>query len=183
MHHVGHNSFVNPDDIPRVRDLQMAWEFSPYIWYPTPIASNDALAAVGAKRMAHFIPIRAAVESGGLVVAGSDWSVVPSVNPWLAIETMVTRQKPGGSFDTLAESERVSLEDAFRIMTINGARLMGHRDKVGSIEAGMLADLVVTADNPFEVPITQVHTTRVLKTYIDAELVYDIDSPPPLSAH
>ena len=50
------------------------------------------------------MPIRDAVKSRNLVTAGSDWSVVPSVNPWLAwlaIETMVTREKPGGSNETL----------------------------------------------------------------------------------
>ena len=123
--------------------------------------------------MERFTPIRDAVESGALVVVGSDWSVVPSVNPWLALETMVTRQLPGGSDETLAVGQTVSLESAFSILTTNGARMMGHADEVGSIEPGMRADLVVTADNPFEQPITSLHNTSVKMTFIDGELVYE----------
>ena len=183
MHDVGHNSFVDPADIPRVRDVQMTWEFSPYIWYPTPIADQDIRRAVGDKRMERWIPIRDAVETGALVVAGSDWSVVPSVNPWLAIETMVTRQVPGGSAEMLGASQRIDLPTAFRIFTANGAAQLGERAEWGSLERGMRADFIVTESNPFEVPITQVHDTKVLRTYIEGELVYDAANPPPLTAH
>ncbi len=182
MHHVGHSTFVNRADIPRVIAAQMSWEFSPYIWYPTPIAAVDVRAAVGDERMKRWLPIRDAVATGALVVAGSDWSVVPSVNPWLAIETMVTRQMPGGSEESLGEQGRISMDEAFRIMTESGATLMGHRDKVGSIEVGMRADLVVTQNNPFDVPISQVHATKVLMTFIDGEKVFDIKSSPKLNA-
>ena len=183
MHHVGHSTFVDMADIPRVRELQMSWEFSPYIWYPTPMASVDIRTAVGDERMKRWLPIREALDTGALVVAGSDWSVVPSVNPWLAMETMVTRQKPGGSEETLGEQERVTLNEAFRILTENGAKLMGQRDKVGSIEVGMHADVIVTATNPFESPISQVHATKVKMTFIDGEKVFDAESPPRLKAH
>jgi predicted amidohydrolase YtcJ len=183
LHHVGHSTFVALEDIPRVREVEMAWEFSPYIWYPTPMAAIDVFAAVGEQRMQRWVPIREAVDTGALVVAGSDWSVVPSVNPWLAIETMVTRQMPGGSEETLGLKESVTLEQAFRIFSENGARLMGHRDQVGSIEVGMRADVIVTETNPFEVPITDVHATKVRMTFIDGEKVFDAASPPRLTAH
>ena len=183
LHHVGHSTFVALEDIPRVREVEMAWEFSPYIWYPTPMAAIDILAAVGEQRMQRWLPIREAIDTGALVVAGSDWPVVPSVNPWLALETMVTRQTPGGSEETLGLKESVTLEEAFRLFSENGARLMGHRDKVGSIEVGMRADIIVTETNPFEVPITDVHATKVRLTFIDGENVFDAASPPRLTAH
>jgi predicted amidohydrolase YtcJ len=173
MHDVGHSTFVAPADIERLRDVQMAWEFSPYIWYPTPIAEVDIVKAVGAERMKRWIPIKDALETGALVVVGSDWSVVPSVNPWLAIETLVSRQKPGGSAETLGVGQRIDLEAAFRLFTENGALLMGQRDQVGSIDVGMRADLIVTATDPFKVPITEVNRTKVMMTFIDGENVYD----------
>jgi predicted amidohydrolase YtcJ len=182
MHDVGHNSFVDPADLPRVRDLHMAWEFSPYIWYPTPIVDVDVRRVVGDERLARFTPIKDGLDTGAPVVAGSDWSVVPSVNPWLAMETMVTRQAPGGSPTTIAEGQRITLEQALRIFTSNAAEVMGNRDLVGSIEVGMHADLVVTETNPFRVPITEVHATKVALTYIDGEKVFDAASPPVLTA-
>lgn len=171
-HDVGHNSFVAIEDIERVRDLHMVWEFSPYIWYPTPIAAQDIRGVIGDERMKRWIPIRDAVETDGLVVAGSDWSVVPSVNPWIAIETMVTRQVPGGSTETLGEGQKITLEQAMRIFTENGARYLGQRQIFGSLEAGMKADFIVVERNPFKVPTTEIHKTRVLETYVEGEKVY-----------
>lgn len=180
LHAVGHSTFVGEADIPRVAAGQMAWEFSPYIWYPTPIASVDILKAVGAKRMERWVPIAEAVRTGALVTAGSDWPVVPSVNPWLGIETMVTRRVPGGAGEPLGGAEAVSLAEAMKIFTVSGARLMGLSDRVGTIAVGMRGDLVVTDRNPFRVPIGEVHATKVLMTFIDGEKVYDAASPPPL---
>ncbi len=95
LHDVGHNSFVQMSDIVRGRALGATFEMSPYIWYPNPIIP-DIAKAIGAERMKRWIPVKDAIDAGALVVPGSDWNVVPSVNPWIAIETLVTRQPPGG---------------------------------------------------------------------------------------
>ena len=131
--------------------------------------------AVGDDRMLRFIPIRDGIESGALTVAASDWSVVPSVNPWLALETLVTRQMPGGSDTTVAPGQAISIEQAWKLLTENPARLMGHRHITGAIELGLAADLVVTAKNPFKIPITQVHKTEVQLVYIDGKEVFRLD--------
>ncbi len=55
-HDVGHNSFIDPADLIRVPRLAMSWEFSPYIWYPSPI-TTDIAEAVGPERMERWIPI------------------------------------------------------------------------------------------------------------------------------
>lgn len=178
MHESGHSTFVDPADIGRVRDLQMAWEFSPYIWFPTPITDTDIRRAVGVTRLERAWPVREAIDTGALVTAGSDWSVVPSVNPWLAMETLVTRQAPGGQGNPIGRQEGITLQEALRLFTENGARLMGQRDRVGSLEPGMEADLVVTASNPFRVPIGEVHRTSVRMTFIAGQKVYDSADTP-----
>ena len=96
---------------------------------------------------------------------------------------LVTSHTKEVSHGSLGEQESVSLDVAFRIMTENGATLMGHRDTVGSIEVGMQADVIVTATNPFESPITQVHKTSVKMTFIKGEKVFDLSSPPKLTAN
>jgi hypothetical protein len=182
-HEIGHNTFIDPADLPRGNALGLTWEMSPYIWYPVPITDVDIRNAVGETMMERIWPIKDAVDTGANVVAGSDWSIVPSANPWLAIETMVTRQVPGGGGKTIAPSQRITLEQAMRIFTENGAVLMGDRDLVGSLEVGMRADFVVTETNPFKVPITQVHATKVKMTFVDGEKVFDAASPPKLTAN
>lgn len=171
LHEVAHNSFVQMSDIRRARAIAATFEMSPYIWYPNPIIP-DISKAVGDERMQRWIPLKDAIDAGALVVPGSDWAVVPSVNPWIAIETLVTRQVPGGGGEALGAAERITLEQAIELFTVSSAVEMGNRDRVGTIERGMLADLVVLDRNPFEVPITDVHDTRVKMTVINGEIVY-----------
>jgi predicted amidohydrolase YtcJ len=171
LHDVGHNSFVQMSDIQRGRALGATFEMSPYIWFPNPIIP-DIAKAIGPERMKRWIPVKDAIDSGALTVPGSDWPVVPSLNPWVAIETLVTRQKPGGGGETLGEAEKISLQQAFDLFTVNSARQMGNRDKTGSIEKGLLADVLVLDRNPYKIPVTQIHDTKVKMTLINGEIVY-----------
>ncbi|MEL1251122.1 amidohydrolase [Aurantiacibacter gilvus] len=173
-HNVGHNSFVQMNDIGRARDMFASFEFSPYIWYPSPII-GDIRRAVGEERMQRWIPVKDALDAGALVVPGSDWSVVPSVNPWIAIETLVTRQVPGGGGEMLGAQERITLEQAVDIFTRQSAQQMNFGHATGTIETGKLADIIVIDRNIFEVPITDVHETQVLMTFVGGELVYTAD--------
>ena len=170
-HNVGHNSFVKMEDITRARDIFATFEFSPYIWYPSPII-GDIRAAVGEERMKRWIPVKDALDAGAHVVPGSDWSVVPSVNPWLAIETLVTRQVPGGGGEVLGAQERISLEQAVDIFTRQSAEQSNAGHATGTIETGKLADLIVLDRNIFEVPITDIHRTKVLMTLVGGEIIY-----------
>jgi predicted amidohydrolase YtcJ len=171
-HNPAHCGFVQMSDIRRARNIAATFEVSPYIWYPNPIIPDHAK-ALGPGRMKRAWPVRDMLKAGALVVPGSDWSVVPSVNPWIAIETLVTRQRPGGGGETLAEGEKITLKQAIDLFTVNSAKHMGNGDKTGRIEQGMLADLIVIDRNPYEIPITEVHKTIVKKAIINGEVVYD----------
>jgi predicted amidohydrolase YtcJ len=174
LHDVGHDSFVEMSDIKRARALAATFEMSPYIWYPNPIIP-DIQKAIGAERMKRWIPVKDAIDAGALVVPGSDWSVVPSVNPWIAIETLVTRQKLGGGGEALGEAEKITLQQAFELFTVNSARQMGNAARTGRIERGLLADVLVLDRNPFKIPVTQIHETRVTMTLINGEVVHRAD--------
>ena len=176
LHNVGHNSFVQMNDFRRARGIDATFEMSPYIWYPNPIIP-DIAKAIGSERMKRWTPVKDAIDSGALVVPGSDWNVVPSVDPWIAIETLVTRQKPGGGGEALGEAEKITLQQAFDLFTVNSARHMGNGNKTGSLERGMLADILVLDRNPFKIPVTEIHETRVKLTIINGEIVYKMEAP------
>jgi predicted amidohydrolase YtcJ len=182
MHNVGHCTFVARADVGRARGIGATFEVSPYLWGPTPI-NDDITAAVGKDIIKRVWPVREMLDSGALVVPGSDWSVVPSVNPWIGIETLVTREKPGGSTDTFGKAEAITLTEAFKLFTVNSAIEEGTSSKVGRIEPGMLADVIVVDKNPFETPITQVHAVTVKMTFIGGEKVFDAKLALPLAAH
>lgn len=81
---------------------------------------------------------RAFVQAGGLLVAGADptgdGQVLPGFGDQRNIEMLVE-----GGFTPL---------EAIRIATLNGATLLGLADRIGSIEVGKQADLVVLDGNP-----------------------------------
>jgi len=176
MHNVGHCTFVAREDIARARAIGATFEVSPYLWGPSPI--NDSITeAVGDDVIRRVWPVREMLESGALVVPGSDWSVVPSVNPWIALETLVTRELPGGSAKSFGKAEAITLPQALDLFTVNAARQARQSNLVGRIEVGMAADLVVVDRNPYEIPATQIHEVRVRQTYVAGEAVFDATHP------
>jgi predicted amidohydrolase YtcJ len=172
MHNVGHCTFVSPEDIARARGIGATFEVSPYLWSPSPI-SDDIASAVGPEVIKRVWPVRELIESGALVVPGSDWSVIPSVNPWIGIETLVTREVPGGGDRSFGKAEAISLAQAIDLFTANAARQERMSNRVGAIAIGMLADVIVVDQDPYAVPVTKVHDTKVRMTFIAGEKVYD----------
>lgn len=171
MHQVGHLTFIDPADLPRFKALKSASEFSPYLWDPQPI-NDDITAAVGTPRIDRVWPIREGFASGALVVAGSDWAVVPSPNPWIGIETAVTRRNPGGGARSYGLAEAITLPQAITMFSINAAKRMGMADKAGSLEAGKFADFLVLDRDPFAIPVTEIHRTSVLETWVGGQRIF-----------
>ncbi len=172
IHQVGHLTFIDPADMPRGKALHAAFEFSPYLWDPQPI-NDDITMAVGAKRIERVWPIKEGFASGALVTAGSDWPVIPDPDPWLGIETAITRQNVGGSARSFGPAEAITVDQAIRMFTINATVRMGLDKELGSIETGKRADFIVIDKNPFKIPATEIHTIKVQQTYIDGAVVFD----------
>ena len=170
-HNVGHCTFISKEDISRAKALNATFELSPYLWSPSPI-NDDITKAIGSERIERVWPFREAIDSGTLVVPGSDWAVVPSVNPWFAIEALVTREEPGGSSRSFGKPQAISIDEAIDLFTVNSAKHMEAEFKLGKIEPGMLADFIVIDRNPFAIPATELHLTEVLMTFIDGEKVF-----------
>jgi predicted amidohydrolase YtcJ len=171
LHQVGHSTFVDPADLPRFKALHAAVEFSPYLWDPQPI-NDDITTAVGSPRIDRVWPIREGFASGALVVAGSDWAVVPSPNPWIGIETAVTRRNPGGGARSYGLAEAITLPQAITMFTINAAQRMGIADKAGSLEVGKFADFLVLDRDPLAIPVTEIHKTTVLETWVGGQKIF-----------
>jgi predicted amidohydrolase YtcJ len=177
VHNVGHCTFVDPQDLGRARQLGAAFEVSPYLWGPSPI--NDSIAAaVGPERIARVWPVREMLAAGALVVPGSDWSVVPSVSPWIGIETLVTRERPGGSSDSFGKGEAISVADALSLFTANAAQQERAANLVGRLDVGLLADLIVLDRDPYAIVPTELHATVVKMTFIGGEKVYERSAGP-----
>jgi hypothetical protein len=170
-HEIGHSTFVDGQDIGRARDLGAVFELSPYLWGPCPI-NDDITQAVGAARIERIWPFRQIIDDGAMVIAGSDWPVVDDVNPWPAIETLLTREAPGGSSGSFGRSQAITLHEAIDLFTLWPARVLGQSDRLGRLAHGYLADFIVLDRNPFEIPVRNLHEVRCLATFVNGHEVF-----------
>ena len=72
----------------------------------------------------------------------------------------------------LGAKERISVEDALRAVTINGAYQYFEEDKKGSIAPGKLADFVILERNPLEADPMDLRTIRVMATIKEGKCIY-----------
>ena len=171
IHEVSHAEMIHPDDVPRFKELNVAAEMCPIIWYP--IEGLNWETWFGKDRLPIW-QVKTLYEAGALVTYGSDWPVVPTANPWPGIESMVTRSDPyKDEFKPEFPEEAVSLTTALRIFTHNSAIANRVGDTSGSLEVGKDADFIVLDQNLFSVPVAQVGDTKVLLSVIGGEIVLD----------
>jgi predicted amidohydrolase YtcJ len=171
-HSITHLQLIDPDDVPRFRDLGVVANFQA-LWangdeYLTQLTEP----ALGLKRSRWLYPIASVVRSGAVVSGGSDWSV-SSLNPLDAIETGITHRPPGDTTQSVWNpAERVDLPTMLAMYTINAA-YANHMDReTGSIEVGKLADLIVLHRNLFAIPPEEIHTVQVLRTLLEGKTVF-----------
>jgi predicted amidohydrolase YtcJ len=173
-HHIGHLMLVDPADIPRFKELNVAAEFSPVTWYPNPL-TKTAEHYVGASRVARWQPIKEFVDAGAVVSFGSDWPAgTPDADPWRGLQAMVTRQDPRGDMPGTI-GEPVDVATGIEILTMGGAKTMMHEDIVGSIEVGKYADMIILDRNPLEIDPTQIAEVQVRTTIFEGREVHTSD--------
>ena len=63
--------------------------------------------------------------------------------------------------------------DALRLATLGGAEALHLEDRIGSLEAGQLADLVVLDRDYFTVPDNQIRNLRSVLTLVDGRIVHN----------
>ncbi len=120
-----------------------------------------------------MVPIKQLAQNDGTVAYGSDWDNVPEPNPWLALQTMITRQNPAQpELGVLAAEQRVDLDMGLKIMTIHGAKLMELEKVTGSIEVGKDADMIVLDQNLYKIPSDKIIDTKVLRTILKGKTIY-----------
>lgn len=123
----------------------------------------------GPKRAAYVTPVRAYLDHGVKIAAGTDAPVVPYPPLW-TIYHFVTRDTISGG--VLGADQSITREEALRASTIDNAYLTFDEKAKGSIEPGKLADFVVLAEDILTVPAKRIEQMGVLMTVVGGKTVF-----------
>ncbi len=107
----------------------------------------------------------------GIVAAGSSDVPVVSADPFVNLRSAVTRLTQDGQ--KMGPDQGVTIEEAIRMFTLNGAYASFEEPIKGSITAGKLADLTVLDRDPRTVVPSELHTLRAEMTVIGGDVVYE----------
>ena len=107
----------------------------------------------GRERADWTTPMRAYLDAGVMVSAGTDAPVVPYPPLWVLHHFTTRETISGGVF---GEDQRVSVEEGLRLLTHNVAFLNFEEDLKGTLEPGKLADFTVLSHDPREVPADEI---------------------------
>jgi predicted amidohydrolase YtcJ len=170
---LAHAGYIDPLDLPRFSALNAVADFSPYLWYPRPII-DSVLQAVGSPRGEQYWPTRDLLDSGALINGGSDWpAAAADMNPWPAIESLVTRRHPTSGTDAAFWSaQSVSLDEAIVLWTTQPALILGIENLAGSIAVGKSADFVMLNQDIHKIPIEAISETAPLQTWFRGRQVF-----------
>ncbi|MEX2704517.1 MAG: amidohydrolase [Candidatus Freyrarchaeum guaymaensis] len=165
-HRIEHASVLSEELIERMRKLGVVASVQP------PFIVSDApwmFNRVGEERARYVYPFKTLLEKGIKLAAGSDCPV-EDMDPLKGIQAAVSREvNPEYTF---VPEQRVSVEQAIRMYTIDAAYASFEEKVKGSIEVGKLADLVVLSDNPLSVPVDKIGEIEVKMTIVGGEIVY-----------
>jgi hypothetical protein len=183
---ITHSNFMSKEAVETAARLGVCVDIQPAWLY---LDTRTLVAQFGYDRLRYFQPLRSIFAAGGIAGGGSDhmqkigsFRSINPYNPFLAMQTAITRR--AGWYDgTLHPEEALSREQALRFYTINNAYIMFLDDKIGSLEAGKLADFVVLDRDILTCPVDQIKDTNVLFTYRNGKRVYVIQPPKPNAAN
>jgi len=162
---IEHAHYTRPDQFKRINDLGLviSTQFHPYM------AAQNMTYFWGEERASKTMRMRDWLDAGLLVGGGSDWTLLPA-NPFWIIYFWVTRDTRLGGI--IGADQRISREEALRVMTINNAYITFEENIKGSLEPGKLADLVVLSDDILTVPDSQIRDIVSRLTMVDGEIVH-----------
>ena len=163
-HRIEHASVMTQSLLDRAKKAGVILVFHSYMW-----EHGDKLASYGEKRLAMIHPYRTAIDMG-IHVAGHSDSTVSAADPLLRMQDMVTRKGENGV--GYGVNQRVSVEEAIKVWTLDGAYATFEEHDKGSIAAGKLADFSVLRKDPRKVPADTIKDIIVDATYVGGKIVW-----------
>jgi len=172
---IAHLVFVEDEDNKRFGPLGVTAEFSANWSSADPDTMQNMLVRLGPERQSRMYRTKTVLREGGRVSFGTDWPAAgyfSTYKPLDSIQVGVTRQLVGrpdapvlGPLD-----ERLTVAEAIHANTMGAAYQIRMDDKIGSIETGKFADLIVLDRNILEGDPHDIHKAKVELTLMNGKI-------------
>jgi len=160
-HRIEHASLLTEDVIRDIKKLNITVVCQPpfinseYTWLEK---------RLGKKRCKYTYPFKSIIDSGVIMASSSD-SPIEDPDIIMGLHALVTR-------NDFVPEQCITMEEALKTYTINGAYAAFEENIKGSIEAGKFADFVILDRNPLEVHKDEIKEIQVLETIIRGKTVF-----------
>jgi len=115
------------------------------------------------------------LDAGASVAFGTDWAVEP-LAPVEGLYSAVTRQsrvEPGNPEGGWLPEQRLTIEEAIRLYTAGSAFAEFEEHRKGTLDVGMLADMVVWDRDLLSIPTIEILDAGPLFTIVGGRIVYE----------
>jgi predicted amidohydrolase YtcJ len=168
-HRIEHAQILTEQDIPRFAELGVIASMQ-----PTHCITDKRFCEkrIGLERSKGAYAWRTLMDSGARVAFGTDYSVEP-LNPMEGLYAAVTRKdRLGEEGDGWFPEEKLTMEEAIKLYTLEPAYSQFMEDRKGMIRSGYLADIVITDRDLLTIPEDEIMKTGILFTITGGKVVY-----------
>jgi predicted amidohydrolase YtcJ len=166
-HRVEHCSIINEATIERIARLgAIPIPGTSFLYH----FSDAYLQNLGRKRIRYAYGMASFMRHGVIAAASTDAPVVPT-SAVVGLQTMVTRKDRQGR--EIWPEEAISLDDALRAYTVNGAYASFEETIKGSFRSGMIGDVAIFETDLHQTPVDELAAVQVDCTIADGNIVYE----------
>lgn len=167
-HYVIHGNFITPSCAERMASHNIGLSIQPAL---QPAAAKIMAGIIGTKRASCSMPTKMCLNVGVTIAGSSD---APVLEPdWREGVRCAIQRSFKGADSSMSPEYKISLMEALRMYTINGAWLDHMEMKKGSIEAGKLADICILGEDIFKVEPVNIPDISILMTMTGGKIVFD----------
>ncbi|MCI1280335.1 MAG: amidohydrolase [Nitrospira sp.] len=159
---IEHYGYADDGTSRRIAKLGAQVSANPFYLYD--LGDHYAANGLGTDRAARIAPLGGLVRRNVNVGLHSDFPMAPA-EPLFLAWCAASRETISGT--VFAPSERLTLDEAIRAVTIDAAYVIGMETELGSIEAGKLADFAVLDKDPYEVGVKGLRNIKVWGTVFE----------------
>jgi predicted amidohydrolase YtcJ len=162
---ITHCTLINDDLLRQIKAAgAVPMPFTSYAYY-----NADKFHFYGEELMSRAMAFRSFIDAGITAAAGSDFYPGPFA-PLMGIQGMVTRT--GWNGEKWGLNQRITVDEALQVFTLNGAYASHEEGIKGSITAGKLADFVVLSADPHAVSADAIKDIKIVRTVTGGRTVY-----------